>query len=63
MAWTQSDVDALKAALAAGVLTVKHGETLTTYRSLNEMRQLLAMMQTEVTTRTRSTVAAYRSVR
>jgi len=57
MAWTQSEIDALKAAIATGVLTVRHGETLTTYRSLSEMRALLAMMQGEVNAPTRRTVA------
>jgi hypothetical protein len=63
MAWTQSQIDALKTAIASGVLTVKHGETLTTYRSLAEMKAALAMMTSDVTTRTKSTVAAFRSVR
>lgn len=48
MAWTQTDVDALKAALATGALTVRYGETSTTYRSLVEMREILAIMEREV---------------
>jgi hypothetical protein len=62
MAWTQLQIDALKAAISTGVLTVKHGETLTTYRSLDEMKQLLAMMETDVATggRVRRVVATYR---
>ncbi len=63
MAWTQVQIDALKAAIASGVLTVRHGDTMTTYRSLDEMQRVLAMMQSDVTTRTRSTVATFRSVR
>lgn len=62
MAWTQVQIDALKAAIATGVLTVKHGETLTTYRSLDEMKALLAMMQADVAAggRVRRVVGAYR---
>lgn len=61
MAFTQSQIDALKAALASGVLTVRHGETMTTYRSFDEMRALLAMMEDEVlpSTRPRRTVAKF----
>lgn len=53
MAFTQTQIDALKAAIASGILTVKHGDTLTTYRSLSEMRTALAMMEAEVNTTTR----------
>ena len=63
MAWTQLQIDALKTAIAMGALTVKHGETLTTYRSLEEMKSILSMMQSDVTTRTRTTVASFRSAR
>jgi len=62
MAWTQSQIDALKAAIAVGALTVRHGETMTTYRSLAEMKELLAMMTEEVTpARTRRTVGVFKS--
>lgn len=63
MAWTQEQIDALKSALASGKLTVRHGETMVTYRSFEEMKALLQMMSADVTTRTRSTVASYRSFR
>jgi hypothetical protein len=33
----QARLEALDAAIASGVLTVRHGETLTTFRSMNEM--------------------------
>lgn len=61
MAWTQSQIDALKAAIASGVLTVRHGETLTTYRSLSEMLRVLAAMETEANagSRPRRTVAQF----
>lgn len=52
MAWTQSDIDKLKAAMATGerAFTTKHGDTLIQkeFRSLAEMRELLAEMQGEV---------------
>lgn len=50
MAWTQAEIDTLKAAVASGVLTVRfvggNGvERMVTYQSLAEMRDLLAEMQ------------------
>lgn len=48
MAWTQANVDALKAAIATGALTVRYGDVSTTYRSLAEMRETLSMMEREV---------------
>ncbi|RWH86436.1 MAG: hypothetical protein EOR77_21550 [Mesorhizobium sp.] len=48
MAWTQTDIDAIKKAMATGVLTVKHGETLSTFRSMSEMERVLARMEAEV---------------
>jgi hypothetical protein len=48
MAWTQTDIDRLKRAMASGVLTSKHGDTLLTFRSVAEMEKLLAQMEAEV---------------
>lgn len=48
MAWTQTDIDRIKAAMASGVLTVKHGDTLSTFRSIADMERLLARMEAEV---------------
>ncbi len=48
MAWTQEEVDTLKAAIASGVLTVTYDgppRRSITYQSLREMRDLLAEMQ------------------
>jgi hypothetical protein len=62
MAYTQSQIDALKTAMASGVLTVRHGETTTTFRSLAEMQKQLSIMESDVagtTTRPRRTVAAF----
>lgn len=48
MAWTQTDIDNIKKAMASGVLTTKHGETLLTFRSMSEMERVLARMEAEV---------------
>ncbi len=61
MAYTQTQIDALKNAIAAGVLEVQHGETKTTYRSLREMQSILAAMEGEVNGRTTRTVAKFSS--
>lgn len=49
--WTQADVDALKAAVASGVLSVEYAgppARRVTYHGLAEMRSLLASMQADV---------------
>ncbi len=48
MSWTQADVDALKKAIAEGVRVVQRGDRRVEYRSLDEMRQVLAMVEGEV---------------
>ena len=48
MAWTQTDIDTLKSAIASGALTVRYADVSTTYRSLDEMREVLAILQREV---------------
>jgi hypothetical protein len=49
--WTQADIDALKAAVATGVLSVRYdgppGRTIT-YQSITEMRSLLSEMISNV---------------
>lgn len=51
MAWIQADIDALKVAIATGAETVHYADGRSvTYRSLDEMRAILAMMQGEVAT-------------
>jgi hypothetical protein len=61
MAYTQTQIDALRAAIASGLLTVRHGDTSTTYQSLKEMREVLREMEAEVggSPRPRRTVAAF----
>lgn len=44
MAFTQAQIDALDAAIAKGALTVKDGENLITYRSVDDMIKARAYM-------------------
>lgn len=49
--WSQADIDALKSAVASGVLTVQYDgppRRSITYQSLDSMRSLLASMQQDV---------------
>lgn len=48
MAWTQTDIDALKAAMAKGVRRLRMNGEEVEYGSLAEMRSVLAMMEAEV---------------
>lgn len=51
MAWSQADIDALKAAIATGVATVSYSgppSRSVTYQSTDAMLQALAVMQQEV---------------
>jgi hypothetical protein len=50
MAWTQTDIDALKAAIAAGrgAKSIVFGDQTVTFHSVDEMRALLRMMQEDV---------------
>ena len=48
MAWTQTQLDALNDAIAAGVTSVSHNGKTVTYRSLAEMMQLRDRMQWEI---------------
>ena len=66
MAYTQADIDKLKAALASGVLTVRTGENSVTYQSAADMEKQLCRMQNEVDaangkTVSRRSVASYSS--
>lgn len=52
MAWTQDDIDTLKAAVRSGVLSVSFSgppSRTITYQSLDAMRSLLAEMEAAVT--------------
>jgi len=48
MAWTQADIDKLKAAMAQGATRVRFADRDVTYRDLAEMRETLRIMQVEV---------------
>lgn len=51
MAWTQTDIDALKAAIASGAMSVSYSgppARTITYRSLDEMRGILVQLEREV---------------
>ncbi len=48
MAWTESDRDALKAALAKGERSVSFGDRAVVYRSVSEMVEVLRLMDAEL---------------
>lgn len=48
MAWTQADIDALKAVIGSGVLTVRYSDRQVTYQNTADMQKALADMQAEV---------------
>lgn len=50
MAFTQTEIDKLKQAIALGALRVRYADRDVTYRSLDEMRETLGMMEAEVGT-------------
>ena len=43
----QSEIDSLRAAIARGVVRVRHGETETTYASASDMLKALDMLLSE----------------
>lgn len=56
MAWTQTDIDTLKAAIARGVREVRINGEMVQYQSMKEMKQALEMMTAEVSGTSRSAV-------
>lgn len=48
MAWSQSDIDTLKAAMAKGVKRVRYSSGEVEYQSASEMMELLRTMEREV---------------
>lgn len=48
MAWTQADVDQLKANMASGILKLKHGDKETVFQNVADMQKILLVMQQEV---------------
>ena len=63
MAWSQSDIDKLKAALASGHRRVRYTSGEVEYQSVDDMLKVLAEMQREVApdAAPRRTVASYTS--
>jgi hypothetical protein len=45
MAWTQTQLDAVEAAIASGELTVRFGDRTVTYRSMDELLQARAVIR------------------
>jgi len=61
MAWTQADIDTLKAAILArrGARSIAFADQVVTFDSIDDMLKLLAVMTAEVsTTSTRTRFAA-----
>jgi collagenase-like PrtC family protease len=54
VSYTQTDIDRLRSAIAKGASQVKMGEEQVTFRSLAEMRSLLAEMEAAVAGQTSS---------
>ena len=48
MSWTQTDIDALKSAIARGLRRARIGGEEVEYQSLGEMRSVLREMEAEV---------------
>lgn len=48
MAFTLGQLQELEKSIAEGVLTTKYEDRLTTYRTLDEMRKLRRLIQTEL---------------
>ncbi len=48
MGWTIQERDALKKAISLGVRVVAYGDRRQEYRSLDEMKEILAMMEEEL---------------
>lgn len=48
MAYTQQDIDTLKAAMAQGVSEVRYVSGSVTYRSLDDMMKTLKLMEAEI---------------
>lgn len=49
MAWTQSDIDALKAAIATGLRTVTYSDRTVTYQTTEDMLRVLSAMESAAT--------------
>jgi hypothetical protein len=63
MAWTQTDIDKLKAAMGGGIKRVQYTSGSVEYQSVADMRRVLAEMEQEVSgvVPVRRTVASFKS--
>lgn len=59
MAWTQTDLDAIDAAIASGELVVQYQDKRVTYRSIEELKAARAMIVGEVATKKPPTLRHY----
>jgi hypothetical protein len=59
MAYTQQQLDDLKAAYASGVLTVRHGENMVTYQTMGEMEKAIANIEAQVNAKRGPRLATY----
>lgn len=57
MAWTQTDLDVLDAAIKKGILIVRFADRMVQYNSLSEMLKLRAAMKDEINTASGSRTA------
>lgn len=48
MAYTQTDLDAVKAAIASGELTIEHNGRKVTYRSMADLERAKAIIEGEL---------------
>lgn len=48
MAYTQSDLDALKEAIKTGELSVRYADSSVTYRTMGEMIQIMRLMEVDI---------------
>lgn len=58
MAWTQSDLDAIEAAIAKGEQSVQFADRLVNYRSLASLLEARAVIAASLSSRTRSALGA-----
>lgn len=61
MAWTQTDIDALKAAIAKAERRVTYGDKTVEYRDMSEMLRALKVIEAEVAA-TNGTTAPSRTI-
>lgn len=58
MAVTQSQIDKLEAALAAGTLKVRHGDKMVTYDNFDQMRKRLEYLERRLRAKSKKPAAA-----